>query len=103
MAQPKDQEVLALELQNEAKEKAYANAIDWHSPTFPTWMKANVIISAAAASFSCYGLMMAQSVCFKEFEVTDSIDDSGATRAVTRPDRRTDLCLAFKMAWTATS
>jgi len=77
-AMPNDQEVMAIENEAKAKQKAYQRALDWHqryNNRFPLSMKIVLCIGALNMSACCYLTTFLGSSCFESFEVSDSISE----------------------------
>jgi len=80
-AMPDDQEVLKVEEKQKKRAKVYHSITDWNKKDFPSYMKVLLVIGALCMTlfFSLTGI--AGSMCFKDFQVTDTI----ATKLASEP------------------
>jgi hypothetical protein len=74
---PEDKEVAALNEANKGKAIAFLAVTDWHGAIRPLPACRRAMIAGAALVLvtSCYLVQLADSSCFVEFDITDSIDD----------------------------
>ena len=72
---PVDKEVEELEKKDERRLAMYLFATDWHAPNFPWLIKVVQILGAVLMSLSCYILQLLGNRCFRQYELTDTIED----------------------------
>eukprot|EP00300_Choanocystis_sp_HF-7_P019930 c20465_g1_i1.p1 GENE.c20465_g1_i1~~c20465_g1_i1.p1 ORF type:complete len:489 (+),score=78.39 c20465_g1_i1:103-1569(+) len=75
ISQCNDEEVAAFD-KRKAAERAKAHRVgDWHSDSFPSWLKLALIVGAASVAGSCWIVQVYGEGCFRPFEISDKIHD----------------------------